>query len=225
MVWLGRVWVVYCGNCDEALVPGAQFCASCGYRVILPDEPEAALYSPGSGPDTAPLRPVPPVTDSGRAAGVVRSGSRGLLVGGILAVVALAVVMGVWSMLGRGASTVSPSAGASATSSSAGSATPPGTSSTAAPKASVTATTVPASATTCSGPTAAAPWATYRGNDATSCAFADSVRESFVQGGSVAGQFKAYSPATKKTYTMTCAGGAVMVCQGGNNAVVYLKKA
>lgn len=35
---------MYCGHCDAPLATGAQFCSSCGYRVILPDDPEAAEY-------------------------------------------------------------------------------------------------------------------------------------------------------------------------------------
>ena len=33
----------------------------------------------------------------------------------------------------------------------------------------------------------------------------------------------AYSPTTKKNYTMTCTAGTIIVCTGGNNAEVYIR--
>lgn len=54
---------MYCGHCDAPLATGAQFCSSCGYRVILPNDPEAALYqteAPTPEPDLGqPPAPAP----------------------------------------------------------------------------------------------------------------------------------------------------------------------
>ncbi|MGI8512752.1 MAG: hypothetical protein ACR2NH_09015 [Solirubrobacteraceae bacterium] len=53
----------------------------------------------------------------------------------------------------------------------------------------------------------------------TTCVFARSVREAY--GGSGPGVVKAYSPATDRTYSMSCTGGSPHVCTGGNDASVY----
>ena len=64
------------------------------------------------------------------------------------------------------------------------------------------------------------------GSPDTSCPFAEQVRLAYGAGGpaSVAPrQVEAISPVTGQRYTMTCAAnGAVVVCNGGNDALVYV---
>jgi hypothetical protein len=55
----------------------------------------------------------------------------------------------------------------------------------------------------------------------TSCAFAANVRAAYQADGP--GTVTAYSPATRRTYAMTCSGGAPVVCTGGNNASVWIR--
>ncbi|WP_280397402.1 hypothetical protein [Nocardia carnea] len=61
-------------------------------------------------------------------------------------------------------------------------------------------------------------------NSVTSCEFAEQVRLAYldqpVRDGTVS--VAASSPVTGQTYRMTCTGGSVVECTGGNNAVVYL---
>jgi hypothetical protein len=62
------------------------------------------------------------------------------------------------------------------------------------------------------------------GSDVTSCQFAESVRGQYVQqsarGTTVT--VNVFSPVTNQTYMMTCSGGHIVKCTGGNNAVVYI---
>lgn len=55
----------------------------------------------------------------------------------------------------------------------------------------------------------------------TSCSFAINVAQGFFS--TTGNTFDAYSPATGKAYTMNCTPGAVIVCRGGTNAVVYIQ--
>jgi hypothetical protein len=56
----------------------------------------------------------------------------------------------------------------------------------------------------------------------TTCAFARNVREEYyTAGGSGAMSITVYSPATDRTYTMSCTGGSPHACTGGNNASAY----
>ncbi len=62
------------------------------------------------------------------------------------------------------------------------------------------------------------------GSSVTSCEFAESVWSQYVGSGG-SGQsmtVRAYSPVTGMSYTMSCAGGPVVTCTGGNNAVVHI---
>lgn len=63
--------------------------------------------------------------------------------------------------------------------------------------------------------------AVYSGNANTSCDFAMSTAEAYHSRGNGSRPFTVYSPVTHEAYTMTCT-VAGSVCQGGNNAVVYL---
>lgn len=64
------------------------------------------------------------------------------------------------------------------------------------------------------------------GSTATSCAFAERVRQAYGAGGpptTTPRQVYAESPVTGQQYSMTCiANGALVVCSGGNDAVVYV---
>ena len=62
------------------------------------------------------------------------------------------------------------------------------------------------------------------GSSVTSCEFAEVVWSQYVSSGAMGGSrtVRAYSPVTGKSYTMSCSGGAVVTCTGGNNAVVHI---
>lgn len=62
------------------------------------------------------------------------------------------------------------------------------------------------------------------GSSVTSCEFAESVWSAYLGAGANGGSATvvAYSPVTGTSYTMSCAGGPVVTCTGGNNAVVYI---
>ncbi|MFN3601694.1 MAG: serine/threonine protein kinase [Dietzia sp.] len=62
------------------------------------------------------------------------------------------------------------------------------------------------------------------GSSVTSCEFAGSVRSKYLSSGGNGGSMviAAYSPVTGRNYTMSCSGGSVVTCTGGNNAVVYI---
>ena len=62
------------------------------------------------------------------------------------------------------------------------------------------------------------------GSSVTSCEFAASVWGEYIGAGGNGGSMtvRAYSPVTGSSYTMSCSGGAVITCTGGNNAVVYI---
>lgn len=62
------------------------------------------------------------------------------------------------------------------------------------------------------------------GSSVTSCEFAEAVWSQYVGSGGLGGSrtVRAYSPVTGKSYTMSCSGGAVVTCTGGNDAVVHI---
>lgn len=62
----------------------------------------------------------------------------------------------------------------------------------------------------------------YAGNSETSCQFALSTAEAYHAYGKGSEPFDVKSPVTGQTYSMTCT-AAGSVCQGGNNALVYLR--
>ncbi len=62
----------------------------------------------------------------------------------------------------------------------------------------------------------------FAGNADTSCDFALSTAEAYWNYGNGSHPFSVHSPVTGQDYEMTCT-GAGSVCQGGNNAVVYLR--
>ena len=58
-------------------------------------------------------------------------------------------------------------------------------------------------------------------NSVTTCAFAENVKNAYETANGTPGRLDVYSPATGKTYSMSCSGGSPTVCTGGNNAAVY----
>jgi hypothetical protein len=62
----------------------------------------------------------------------------------------------------------------------------------------------------------------YAGNSDTSCEFAMNTAEAYHAYGNGSQPFSVRSPVTGQTYSMTCT-AAGSVCQGGNNALVYLR--
>jgi|UPI00031CC4C8 hypothetical protein len=82
---------------------------------------------------------------------------------------------------------------------------------------------LPAGAVECGTSPSGAYRGAARGNDVTSCPFAESVRDALNSaGGQVPATVDAFSPVTKKHYRMSCAMEQVITCRGGNDAVVYV---
>lgn len=84
--------------------------------------------------------------------------------------------------------------------------------------------TVPASAKSCRPAMQTAEFSTSAVTGATSCPFAEEVRIAYLQqperDASVS--VRAWSPTTGEWYTMSCAGGDVVRCTGGDGATVYV---
>ena len=57
----------------------------------------------------------------------------------------------------------------------------------------------------------------------TTCPFALNVASQYKGVGSNT-PFPVYSPVTRQEYTMSCASGSPVVCTGGNNATVYIRR-
>lgn len=291
---------MYCGHCDAPLATGAQFCSSCGYRVILPDDPEAAEYlareqaeadaavdsatadsvvadsvvadpapapavgpapkrapapasTPAPAPKPAPVRPplpkrVPepipgpaPVVATRRSAPVPAVSADdggdhgdyddelrwwegrplGVMIGVGAAALVLLVLLSYW-IFGGSDEPAKPSAAASKSTSVSASTKPSAAVSTPVPSTPATSVKVPGDAIPCTQPKQGEPYTTFVGNNGTTCGFADKVRTAYVAAGSKPGTVQATSPATKKTYDMACTGTSTVLCEGGNNAVVYL---
>jgi hypothetical protein len=62
------------------------------------------------------------------------------------------------------------------------------------------------------------------GSDVTSCQFAESVRGQYLQnsGAGTTVTLNVFSPVTNQAYMMTCRGSHIVMCTGGNDAVVYI---
>ena len=172
--------------------------------------------------------------------------------GVVLALLAILVALGVggaWYVFGGTAPTTSPTTVTStsaATSTGSAGQSSVGASPVASPSAVPTSTPTPAtSPTPTPTPSSASPSSTPStpagatvcatsdtaygragtGSSATSCGFATAVRTAYLAavaqpGGSAT--VTAASPVTGKSYTMTCTGGSVVRCTGGNDAVVYI---
>jgi hypothetical protein len=88
---------------------------------------------------------------------------------------------------------------------------PPQTTTTTVPEAPSTG--IPSTAVSCAE-------GVYAGPN-TSCEFAFNVADAYYSAGQPS-TVEAYSPVTGLTYTMSCSGTSPTVCQGGNDASVYL---
>lgn len=85
-------------------------------------------------------------------------------------------------------------------------------------------TSIPAAARRCSTSGSDAVATAYAGTERTSCEFAAAVREAYRQAGSPGGatSLRAFSPVTKKWYSLSCDGGEPVRCTSTTNAIVYL---
>ncbi|MDT0212623.1 hypothetical protein Q9R29_01890 [Rothia sp. ARF10] len=83
---------------------------------------------------------------------------------------------------------------------------------------------IPAAARRCSTSGSDAVATAYAGTERTSCEFAAAVRDAYRQAGSPGGatSLRAYSPVTKKWYSLSCDGGEPVRCTTTTNAIVYL---
>lgn len=85
-------------------------------------------------------------------------------------------------------------------------------------------TSVPAEARRCSTSGNDAVATAYAGTERTSCEFAASVRDAYRKAGTPSGatSLRAYSPVTKKWYSLSCDGGEPVRCTSTTNAIVIL---
>lgn len=191
---------------------------------------------PGMGRQGQPERYAPRAAPSGAGVSPRRSGLSpvaivAVLVGGVL--LGALVMLALLGLRGDDEEAAAPPRTVTAspsTPTSSGSSPASSSSSSTSSSPSSSSTTVqrtgrlPAGATSCAGPVEGTRVA--RGNDVTSCPFAESVRAAYLDeasGGSGAGvSVDVRSPVTDEEYTMRCTGGSVTLCTGGNNAVVYL---
>ena len=93
------------------------------------------------------------------------------------------------------------------------------------PEVSPTASTsVPAGARRCSTSGSDAVATAYAGTERTSCEFAAAVRDAYRRAGTPGGatSLRAYSPVTKKWYSLSCDGGDPVRCTSTTNAIVLL---
>ena len=92
------------------------------------------------------------------------------------------------------------------------------------PTPSTSAASIPAGARQCSTSGNDSVATAYAATERTSCEFAASVREAYRKAGSPDGAttLRAYSPVTKKWYSLSCDGGAPVRCTSTTNAVVLL---
>lgn len=101
----------------------------------------------------------------------------------------------------------------------------PSRSGTSSPQVSPSASTsIPAQARRCSTSGSDAVATAYAGTDRTSCEFAASVRDAYRKAGTPSGatSLRAYSPVTKKWYSLSCDGGEPVRCTSTTNAIVLL---
>lgn len=93
------------------------------------------------------------------------------------------------------------------------------------PEVSPTASSsIPATARRCSTSGSDAVATAYAGTERTSCEFAAAVREAYREAGSPSGatSLRAYSPVTRKWYSLSCDGGEPVRCTTTTNAIVHL---
>ncbi|MEO7269869.1 MAG: hypothetical protein ABIW49_11750 [Knoellia sp.] len=94
----------------------------------------------------------------------------------------------------------------------------------AAPSPSTSAAAIPAGARECSTSGSDSVATAYAATERTSCEFAAAVREAYRKAGTPDGPttLRAFSPVTKKWYSLSCDGGAPVRCTSTTNAVVLL---
>lgn len=92
------------------------------------------------------------------------------------------------------------------------------------PSPTTSAAEIPAGARRCSTSGSDSVATAYAATERTSCEFAASVREAYRKDGTPDGAttLRAYSPVTKKWYSLSCDGGAPIRCTSTTNAVVLL---
>lgn len=219
-----------CSNCGYALGPDDQFCGGCG--AYLTDAPQAeAAQQPGDwGASSTPDGP-PTSGPSGSP------GSSLAVIGGVLAALVIVALALIWILGGRGDSDDVATDGAT---------TPIATETAPATEPTDPATTpaesptspepeetegpeepeeieLPGAAVQCNN---VGTLAVYRGNDQTSCPFAENVARAFAaldqpvtEEVTLSG---VSSPVTGQDYTLTCDFTVPVRCVGGNDAVIYI---
>ncbi|SEH48078.1 hypothetical protein SAMN04489835_0305 [Mycolicibacterium rutilum] len=144
-----------------------------------------------------------------------------LLIGGIAAVVIVAIIGVVMVTGNKPAAVTTPAGGTYGEGSSAG-----GSGDWSSPEYEAPApvrVVLPPGAVVCSESGSGRFSVAARGNDVTSCPFADAVRDAVRSSAdSFPRTVTAYSPVTQKTYAMRCTGSDLVTCRGGNDAVVYV---
>lgn len=204
-----------CSNCGHPLGPDDQYCGGCG--AYLTDSPQASEGESSSQEQ----HPSPAEHRAGPSAGIIAAA---------LAAVAVAGLLVVWVLRPDGAqteatdpapTTVSPSATTEDPDSAA--TTSPTESPSVPPRSPVD---LPGAAQECGN---IGSFVVYRGNETTSCPFAENVGRAFaaleppvtaevtLRGVS--------SPVTGLDYDLTCAYTTPIRCEGGNNAAIYLVSA
>ncbi len=206
-------------------------------RLPVPNDADPVAQPAPAPPAEVPPQQAAPVGNRARGSGHSR--------GSILAMIAtfvLLTLVGTFALtriIGSGeptpsATTAPPSSASaspgqpteptepSATATSPSSGTPT-TSTSPSPSASA-GTTVPAGARRCSTSGSDAVATAYAGTERTSCEFAAAVREAYRKAGTPDGvtTLRAYSPVTKKWYSLSCDGGAPVKCTSTTNAIVLL---
>ncbi|KGN35676.1 zinc ribbon domain-containing protein [Knoellia subterranea] len=238
-----------CRTCGADLPPHAAYCATCGARVELGSVLGVGTDLPPRRVAESPAAAVQRAEASGTAYAEQFGDHQhepqrpGHSRSSILAMIATFVVL---TLIGTFALTrivgsdspepaasvtpttamegeESPSTEASSSAAGTESATPesPSTSPT---SPSATSGAIPAGARKCSTSGDDSVATAYAGTDRTSCEFAASVREAYRAAGTpdAATTLRAYSPVTKKWYSLSCDGGAPVRCTSTTNAVVLL---
>lgn len=214
-----------CSNCGHPLGPDDQFCGGCG--AYLTDSPQAPEGETRLLPETAAQPGAEPRSDPATQSEGRSGPSAGLIAAGIAAV-ALVGLMAIWVLRPDGAQTeaVDPAAttspAATTTTSDPGTAatTPPTESPSVPPRSPVD---LPGAAQECGNIGALV---VYRGNETTSCPFAENVGRAFAAlEQPVTAEVTlsgVSSPVTGLDYDLTCAYTTPIRCEGGNNAAIYL---
>ncbi|WP_238558953.1 serine/threonine protein kinase [Rhodococcus rhodnii] len=188
------------------------------YEPYADGPPPGPQGYPGYGAGPPPGRYPPQQYGSGRPPG---GGDPwkwvAVVLAAVVAIGALAAVIGLWLVPALRDDTTAASGTTAAPPASAPAVAPP-------PAAPVPAAPgLPAGASTCSSSSAAL-GSSAVGSSVTSCEFAEAVRAAYasqpVRGQSVT--VSATSPVTGTTYPMACSGSTLVRCTGGDNAVVYV---